>query len=132
MAVVWSAEQQRLLHAMGYHVLRPVQVAARQTHMAVVAAGASQLPAADALLRRPRISLISFPPSAESAQQQMLLAVSRAAGLSLDSVQLVQASAGDVAIELPSLDVLLSSAAARRALWPQLRTLKRKLLGPAP
>ncbi|MGQ0798521.1 MAG: hypothetical protein ACT4NL_00205 [Pseudomarimonas sp.] len=132
MVAVWSAEQQRLLHALGFQVLQPVQEAAGQACLSDVADGAAQVPVANVQLMRPRFSLISFPPSAESAQQQMLLAVSRAAGLSLDGVQLVQAGAGDAEMDLPSLEVLLSSATARRALWPRLRKLKRDLRGPAP
>jgi len=126
-AAEWGSEQQRLLQAMGYQLLRPVRAAAGPAKMTQASVLPTQLSAANTHSTRPRFSLPSFPRSAESTAQQMLVAVLRAAGLSLDAVELVPATVTDEVFDLPPLDLLLSSALTRRALWPQLRQLRRRL-----
>jgi hypothetical protein len=48
-------------------------------------------------------------------------------GITLPMLVLDTAEAGPAALQLPSLDRLRSDAAARRALWPALRRLRRQL-----
>jgi hypothetical protein len=51
------------------------------------------------------------------------------AGITLPLLALDAAEAGPVALRLPALDRLRGDTAARRALWPALRRLRRQLGG---
>ncbi len=133
MAVVsWSAEQQRLLQAMGYQVFRQVHAAVGFAPVSETTSLPDQRSAANAHSMQPRFALASFPATAESAAQQMLVAVLRAAGLNLNGVELLLAGSTESDVVLPPLDLLLNDAATRRGLWPQLRRLRRGLVESTP
>lgn len=92
----WSPDQQRLLAAMGYPLYRPL-----------AAAPAPLATAAESL------ALAPSPPSAP-AEDRLLQSLRRAAGRRDLS-----------GIVLPPLATLRADPAAKRALWPILRQLRK-------
>jgi len=108
-AVAWSADQQRLLTAMGYTLWqRP-------------ASAATSL-ASDANSEYVRVQLSESLPAA-GKPHAMLQSVIAAAGLRMEQVAFIQA--GAATLVLPSLSQLIQDPAARRALWPRLRQMRR-------
>ena len=109
----WSSEQRRCLSALGYTMLRPVDAhadvqggaATAIDHMASVSVRPAQGRAADA------------------ATDPMLRALIRAAGLDPSRIDAEQWQRVQ---RIPSLAQLRNNAAAKRALWPQLRALRRE------
>jgi len=106
----WSSEQREWLQALGHEVLalapagsevrtegeRPAIAEAAAKSRAVAGAAARPAPAASPLLR----------------------ALARAAGRSEDDAELMKT--------VPDLSVLRGNPAARRALWPRLRALRKR------
>lgn len=97
----WSAEQQRLLAALGYTLYRPVTAAA---------------PAVENDRDRPQPAAAAAPPPPPAPPP-------RSARL-LDHLRLA-AGGHDPARLAIDLSALRGDAAAKRALWPRLRTLRR-------
>ncbi len=92
----WNPQQQAMLAAMGYTLYRQ--------------AGA----AAEAPLPRASDTAPSHP-SPRASSDRLLQALARAAG-----------GHDLAALALPPIDQLRASGAAKRALWPTLRALRRK------
>jgi hypothetical protein len=99
----WSAHQRRLLDALGYELLVPGRVGAAP--MAVAAAGVRDAPANEDVAPAMR--------DARAPGSPLLDALRRAAG-GADPLPL----AGDLA-------ALRRDPAAKRALWPRLRALRK-------
>lgn len=112
MNALWSVEQQRCLTALGYTLYRsaampapgfdPEEMPAQTTVAASSAAAMTTSKAIDPLLR----------------------ALLRAAGL--DPSQVDDAQGWLRAQQIPSLTQLRNNPAAKRALWPRLRALRRE------
>jgi hypothetical protein len=94
----WSPQQQAMLSAMGYALYR--QAGADAT--GVEAAGTDNTAAPSGSPQRSR-------------QDRLMQALVRAAG-----------GRDPAALPLPPLDQLRGDAAAKRALWPRLRALRRQ------
>lgn len=104
MSAIWSAEQQRCLAALGYTVYRP-----------------AVLPASDAV----SATLVGAAPGTQAPAMidPLLRALLRAANR--DRAQ-IDTDAWIVEQNIPSLPQLRNDAIAKRALWPQLRALRRE------
>jgi hypothetical protein len=115
--IAWSPLQQRLLRAMGYETLRRVPSAAvprADVHAAEDTGGV-------------RIGLAEAVPDAGSAGDRLLVALLRAAGLRREDVRLLAPDdSAKAELHMPPMRQLAASAAARRALWPSLRRLRRE------
>jgi len=105
MSAPWSPQQHEWLQALGHDVL---MLAGAPAPLEVLAAAPSRKPSAG-----PSIGL----PAGTHARPDspLLRAVLRAAG---------RRELGELAAWLPDLAVLRGNAAAKRALWPRLRTLR--------
>jgi hypothetical protein len=124
---VWSLQQQRLLRAMGYEPLRRVSIdsapASDRPAIGVEGAGGG-------ISGVVRVALGEHLPAAGSDGDRLLLAVLRAAGLRREDVRLLaDEPSAAVELRLPPLRQLAANAAARRALWPALRALRRQRAG---
>jgi len=95
----WSAEQREWLQALGHDVLM----------LASASASASAEPSAPEPVALAR-----------TAASPLLRALARAAGRNEQDAELLQA--------LPDLATLHGNPAARRALWPRLRALRKRAL----
>ena len=103
----WSAEQRRLLDALGYEVL------AHGRAMPVAARGAAADVAPSPRPTRPAPPVAPGAPAA-GASSQPLMAARRRAATGADPRPLVE-----------DLDVLRRDPLRKRALWPRLRALRR-------
>ena len=123
MSTPWSAEQTQWLQAMGHQVwtLPAADAPPAQATTTIQEAAALLKPAPPERTGRPRQG--SAPPraSAPAAQGRLMQAILRAANR----------AAGDLAVSalLSDPSTLRGNAAAKRALWPQLRRLRRPLEG---
>lgn len=93
----WSPQQQAMLSAMGYTLYRPVGLP-----------GASAATAQD-------VAAAYAGEIAHDRSDRLWQALARAAG-----------GRDPAALAIPPLDQLRASAAAKRALWPALRALRRQ------
>ena len=105
--VPWSAEQREWLTALGYDVLMPASTVSALAHES---------------LREPE-AVASAPatrarPPTPAPHSQLLRALARAAARDEDDAEFRQA--------LPDLASLRGNTAARRALWPRLRALRKR------
>ena len=103
----WSARQQAMLETMGYTLWRPagaVRPSSAGTASRVEEAGAA-VPRDPSTVRRA---------ATRDGDDPLLRALRRAAG------------GHDPSALLPPLDRLRGDAAAKRALWPRLRALRRR------
>ena len=91
----WSPQQQAMLSAMGYTLYRQ-------------AGAAPETPAAN------DSATVRVPAASPAAGDRLLQALVRAAG-----------GRDLAALPLPPMDQLRASGAAKRALWPRLRALRR-------
>ncbi len=111
---------------MGYQLLR----------RPAPAGPASPLLSPQSALVRKRL-LVGLPhalPAEGSSAASLLAAVLRGAGLAPGHVDVRQSLTlgQELDLDLPPLAQLAASPAARRALWPALRALRRRLRGAAP
>ena len=122
MSTPWSAEQTQWLQAMGHQVwtLPAADASPAQATTTIPEAAARLKPATLERTERPRQASASRAP-APAAQDRLMQAILRA----------VNRTAGDVAVStlLPDPSRLRGNAAAKRALWPQLRRLRRPVEG---
>ena len=110
MNVLWDPQQREWLQALGHDVL-VLAGAATATEIAGVA------PQAACLVAPPPREMAASP----RTEAALLRAVLRAAG---------RRDIAELAAWLPDPATLRGNAAAKRALWPRLRTLRRKPDGP--
>jgi hypothetical protein len=124
---VWSLQQQRLLRAMGYEPLRRSRIdSAPASHRPTIGGEGAGGDISGVV----RVTLAEHLPTAGSDDDRLLLAVLRAAGLRREDVRLLGAEPSAAAdLRLPPLRQLGANAAARRALWPALRALRRQRAG---
>ena len=122
MSTPWSAEQTQWLQAMGHQVwtLPAADASPAQATTTIQEAAAPLNPAPPERTGPPRQGAAPRAP-APAAQDRLMQAILRAANR----------AAGDVAVSalLPDSSTLRGNAAAKRALWPQLRRLRRPLEG---
>ena len=122
MSTPWSAEQTQWLQAMGHQVwtLAAPDASAADATTTIHEAAALLKPATPERTARPRQAPAPRTP-APALQDRLMQAILRAA----------KRDAGDVAVStlLPDPSTLRGNAAAKRALWPQLRRLRRPLEG---
>jgi hypothetical protein len=105
----WTSEQREWLHALGHDVL--VLVPAGSDVLAEV----GRPPRSEATAKpRPTANPAKPAPSASS----LLRALARAAGRDEDDAELLKT--------VPDVSVLRGDPAARRALWPRLRALRKR------
>ncbi len=123
MSAVWSDDQRRCLAALGYTLYRS-------------ASATAAMPGTDAVVPQP--PAVALREAAESAQpaasiarngastpdDPLLRALVHAAGI--DPAQVGDKSAWLRAQQVPSLMQLRNNPAAKRALWPRLRALRRE------
>jgi DNA polymerase III psi subunit len=122
MSTPWSAEQTQWLQAMGHQVwtLPAADASPAQATTTIQEAATLLKPATPERTERPR--QVSAPRApAPTAQDRLMQAILRAANR----------AAGDVAVSalLPDPSALRGNAVAKRALWPQLRRLRRPVEG---
>lgn len=101
----WSPQQREWLQALGHDVL--VLATAGTTPMTMPAVESAAGPAAPVRSSQETVS----------AGSPLMRAILKAAG---------RRDAGELADWLPDPDALRGDAAAKRALWPRLRALRRK------
>lgn len=101
----WSPQQHEWLQALGHDVL------------VLAAAGGGTEPVPPAASSTRAAVSVRGPVGNESGESPLLRAVLRAAG---------RRNAGELAAWLPDPASLRGNAAAKRALWPRLRALRRK------
>lgn len=122
MSTPWSAEQTQWLQAMGHQVwtLAAADASAAKDATPIHEAAALLKPATPERAERPRQAPAQRA-SAPAAQDRLMQAILRAANR----------APGDVAVSalLPDPTTLRGNAAAKRALWPRLRRLRRSLEG---
>ena len=118
MSTPWSAEQTQWLQAMGHQVwtLAAADTPAAEATTTIHEAEALLRPMTPERTQRPRQTHAARAP-AQAPQDRLLQAVLRAANRAI----------GDVAVSalLPDPSTLRGNAAAKRALWPRLRRLRR-------
>lgn len=120
MSAVWSDEQRRCLAALGYTLYRPAASPesnadfAREEPVAVVIDSGNRKVAASAK-------------QIATAIDPLLHALMRASGC--DHAQAKEADAWKHAQQIPSLAQLRNNPAAKRALWPRLRALRKERAG---
>jgi hypothetical protein len=102
----WSEEQREWLRALGHDVLMPAPADGQAFAPEPIA------PHASAVESRGRAA------PAAGAPTPLLRALARAAGRGPDDAEFLQV--------LPDLATLRGNPAARRALWPRLRSLRRR------
>lgn len=102
----WSDEQREWLRALGHDVLMPAPAGGM--------AGEPERPASPA--RAPESRARAVP--AAGVPMPLLQALARAAGRGEADAEFLQA--------LPDLATLRGNPAARRALWPRLRSLRKR------
>jgi hypothetical protein len=111
MSAVWSIEQQRCLTALGYTLYR-----------------SATMPAPGFVPEEMLVQPVAAPATAamttKKAIDPLLHALLRAAGL--DPAQIDDAQGWLRAQQIPSLTQLRNNPAAKRALWPRLRALRRE------
>ena len=119
MNAVWSSEQQRLLMALGYTLYRPAGSIAIAPDASIAALDRASTTA-------PTASAIEgyAPRHASSVIEPLLRALLRAGGS--DPGQVADAESWLRAQQIPSLTQLRNNPAAKRALWPRLRALRRQ------
>ncbi len=120
MSAVWSDEQRRCLAALGYTLYRSAAASesnadfAREVSVAIAAnSGNGMVPAP-----KKQIATTIDP---------LLHALMRAVGC--DHAQAKDADAWKHAQQIPSLAQLRNNPAAKRALWPRLRALRKERAG---
>ena len=106
----WSSEQREWLQALGHDVLM-LAPAGSEPRMAAGRAAEVEMPA-----RSRPVTVAAARPTAASP---LLRALARAAGRSEDDAEFLKT--------VPDLSVLLGNPAARRALWPRLRALRKRV-----
>jgi hypothetical protein len=106
----WSREQLEWLQALGHDVLMLAPVGSE-------ARAEADRPSSTGLPPKSRQNVGAAAKPASSASP-LLRALARAAGRSEDDAEFLQA--------VPDISVLRSNPAARRALWPRLRALRKR------
>lgn len=118
MSTPWSPEQAQWLQAMGHQVwtLATPDASAAEATTALHEAAALLKPATAERTERP-LQVPAARAPAQAAQDRLVQAILRAANR----------ATGDVALSalLPDPSTLRGNAAAKRALWPRLRRLRR-------
>lgn len=118
MSTPWSAEQTQWLQAMGHQVwtLAAADTPVAEAKPTIQEAASLSKPAMPERAERPRQAAAPRA-SAPAAQDRLMQAILRAANR----------ATGDVAVSalLPDPSKLRGDAAAKRALWPRLRRLRR-------
>ena len=112
--VPWSAQQREWLQALGHEVLMPVPAGAvaAEPGPGEGAADVAEPPSA------PRALGTNAPTRPGRAASPLLRALARAAGRSEHDAEFLGA--------LPDVATLRDDPAARRALWPRLRALRKR------
>lgn len=112
-APLWTAQQQAWLRALGHEV--PVLVGDAANEASEPAERDRGGDAASTRIAQPGTATVALAVPAESS---LLHALARAAARPASDPELLAA--------LPALDSLRGSPAARKALWPRLRALRRR------
>lgn len=115
-APLWSAEQCAWLRALGHDV--PVRVAEVQDEPAAVGSAAIEPALRTAAGTGASRATAAHPAAPAVADSPLLRALARAAGRPVHDPDLLSA--------LPGMESLRGNPAARRALWPLLRALRRQ------
>lgn len=112
--VPWSAQQREWLQALGHEVLMPVSADTPAEPARVEDLSGAAGPAAAAR----RVPTPDVPAKPAPAGTPLLRALARAAGRSEQDAEFLRA--------LPEVATLRGNPAARRALWPRLRALRKR------
>lgn len=106
----WTSEQREWLQALGHDVLMPAVAGSD------VRAEAERLPGNEALAKSRPAAVTAAKPA--SSASPLLRALAHAAGRSEDDREFLNT--------VPDVSALRGNPAARRALWPRLRALRRR------